>query len=262
MVEVRTGLLAGSFHWRERQAGIEQCDVDALTSIQLARDPRHLRVVAIPGGIGFELPLEVTRIERRQPRCAGAVAFPLEAMAGEAGIRRTRTRSAEGDQSAILSKAVERGRFRSGARREQRRKQSGNGEIAQHATNRTARRGARFHCALLSLAIVGCKPPPEEWQPTAQGDPARGLAAIERVGCGSCHRIPGVAWPQGTVGPALESLAERALIAGKLPNRPDVLAGYIRNAPAWVAGSGMPAMPVTTTEARDIAAYLYEAEAN
>ena len=62
------GLLAVSFHWRERQAGIEQRDVAALTSIQLARDPRHLRVVAIPGGIGFELPLEVTRIERRQAR--------------------------------------------------------------------------------------------------------------------------------------------------------------------------------------------------
>ena len=255
-------MIAGSFHWGERQAGIIQRDIDALTSIQLARDPRHLGVVAIPDGICLKLPLEVTRIEPRQARCAGTVALALKAVAREAGIRRARARPAEGDQSAVLSEAVQRGRFRSGARRKQRRKQSGNGEIAQHAPNRTARRGARFHCALLSLAIVGCKPPPEEWQPTAQGDPARGLAVIERVGCGSCHRIPDVAWPQGTVGPALEGLAERALIAGKLPNRPDVLAGYIRNAPAWVAGSGMPAMPVTTTEARDIAAYLYEAEAN
>ncbi len=92
--------------------------------------------------------------------------------------------------------------------------------------------------------------------PTA--DAARGKAVIERVGCGSCHTIPGIDWPQGKVGPNLDGLTQRALIAGKLPNRPDVLASYIRNAPALVPGSGMPAMPVTPSEARAIAAYLYE----
>ena len=40
--------------------------------------------------------------------------------------------------------------------------------------------------------------------------------------------------------------------------RPEVLAAYIRDAPALVPGSGMPAMPVTEAEARDVAAYLYE----
>lgn len=92
--------------------------------------------------------------------------------------------------------------------------------------------------------------------PTA--DAANGRAVIERVGCGSCHAIPGIAWPRGAAGPALEGLPARALIAGALPNRPDVLAAYIRNAPALVPGSGMPAMPVSADEARDIAAYLYE----
>lgn len=92
--------------------------------------------------------------------------------------------------------------------------------------------------------------------PTA--DPQNGLRAIERVGCGSCHTIPGVRWPQGKVGPSLEGLVDRGMIAGKLPNRPDVLAAYIRNAPALVPGSGMPAMPVSAAEARDMAAYLYE----
>ncbi len=91
-----------------------------------------------------------------------------------------------------------------------------------------------------------------------QASAAHGKAVIERVGCGSCHLIPGVRWPQGKVGPALDGLAQRALIAGKLPNEPDVLAAYIRNAPALVPGSGMPAMPVSEAEARDIAAYLYE----
>ena len=89
-------------------------------------------------------------------------------------------------------------------------------------------------------------------------DAAHGKAVIERVGCGSCHDVPGVRWPQGKVGPDLYGLSERALIAGKLSNRPDVLAAYIRNAPALVPDSAMPAMPVSEAEARDIAAYLYQ----
>lgn len=108
------------------------------------------------------------------------------------------------------------------------------------------------------LLLAACKPPPEQRQFMPVSDAAHGKAVIERVGCGSCHTIPGVSWPQGKVGPNLDGLAERALIAGKLPNRPDVLAAYIRNAPALVPGSGMPAMPVSEAEARDIAAYLYE----
>lgn len=91
-----------------------------------------------------------------------------------------------------------------------------------------------------------------------EADLANGKRVIERVGCGACHVIPGVNWPQGKVGPALTGLGERGLIGGALPNRPDVLAAYIRNAPALVPGSGMPAMPVTERQSRDIAAYLYK----
>jgi len=108
------------------------------------------------------------------------------------------------------------------------------------------------------MALAACKPTPEQRQFTATADAARGKAAIERVGCGSCHTIPGVRWPQGKAGPSLEGLSDRALIAGKLPNSPDTLAAYIRNAPALVPGSGMPPMPVSQAEAGDIAAYLYE----
>ena len=81
---------------------------------------------------------------------------------------------------------------------------------------------------------------------------------MERVGCGSCHVIPGIGWPKGKVGPALDGLGRQGLIAGKLPNEPDVLAAYIRNAPGLVPGSAMPAMPVSEQEAQDIAAYLYQ----
>lgn len=90
-----------------------------------------------------------------------------------------------------------------------------------------------------------------------QADPARGLRVMARVGCGSCHTIPGLDWPQGRVGPPLAGYSERNLIAGHLPNRPDLLAAYVRNAPAVLPGTTMPAMPVTPEESRDVAAYLY-----
>lgn len=79
---------------------------------------------------------------------------------------------------------------------------------------------------------------------------------MERVGCGSCHVIPGV-WPQGRVGPSLQKFAGQSLIGGRLPNRPEVLSGFIRNAPQFLPGTAMPAMPLSEQESRDAAAYLY-----
>ena len=113
---------------------------------------------------------------------------------------------------------------------------------------------------LLPLALVtdGCKPPPEERTVVPLASVERGKAAIRRVGCGSCHTIPGIGWPEGKSAPALEGMDRRGLIAGQLPNRPDVLAAFVRNAPALVPGTSMPAMPLTEREATDVAAYLYE----
>ena len=88
-------------------------------------------------------------------------------------------------------------------------------------------------------------------------DPARGLRAIEREGCGACHTIDGLAWPQGKAASPLRGMTGRGLIAGTLPNRPDVLAAFVRDAPALVPGIAMPATTLTEREARDVAAYLY-----
>lgn len=90
-----------------------------------------------------------------------------------------------------------------------------------------------------------------------EADPARGLQAMSRVGCGSCHDIPGLHWPQGAVGPSLHGFGKANLIAGHLPNRPDVLSAYVRHAPDVLPGTTMPAMPLTEQESRDVAAYLY-----
>lgn len=88
-------------------------------------------------------------------------------------------------------------------------------------------------------------------------DAARGLAVVDRVGCAACHRIPGVAWPTGSVGGSLDGFAERSLIAGRLPNQPDTLVRWLRDAPSLSPETGMPPMPITDAEARDVAAYLY-----
>jgi len=88
-------------------------------------------------------------------------------------------------------------------------------------------------------------------------DPQAGLRVMRAVGCASCHDVPGIGWPQGRVGPALHGFGDQALIAGALPNRPDVLAAYVRDAPSLMPGTTMPAMPVSRKEARDVAAYLY-----
>jgi cytochrome c2 len=114
------------------------------------------------------------------------------------------------------------------------------------------------HALIPLILLVGaCKPPPDERNEMPEASPAQGLAVIKRVGCASCHTIPGLPWPEGQVGPNLHRFAERNLISGQLPNRPDVLTAYVRNAPAILPGTTMPAMPISQGEARDVAAYLY-----
>lgn len=112
----------------------------------------------------------------------------------------------------------------------------------------------------LLILVAACKAPPDERNHMPGANAERGRAVIERVGCGACHRIPGV-WPEGGLGPSLDGLASRTLIAGRLSNRPDILAAFVRDAPALVPGTAMPAMPLDEDDARDVAAYLYAAGA-
>ncbi len=109
---------------------------------------------------------------------------------------------------------------------------------------------------VLVLLLGGCKPPPDEHFVLPGSDLARGKQLIEQAGCAACHIIPGIAWPQGGLGPDLSGFARQGLIAGRVPNRPDVLAAFVREAPKVVPGSTMPAMPLDQGEARDVAAYL------
>ena len=115
-------------------------------------------------------------------------------------------------------------------------------------------------CAFLPLLLAAgaCKPAPDQRHFMPIADAANGMRVIERVGCATCHSIKGIDWPQGKVGPPIRGLSHRALIAGRAPNEPEVLARFVRNAPSVVPGTTMPAMPISEEESRDVAAYLYE----
>ena len=89
------------------------------------------------------------------------------------------------------------------------------------------------------------------------GDPYRGAQAIQRNGCHSCHRIPGIRGTTSYVGPPLSAWSERQYIAGNLQNSPDNLIAWIMNPQAIEPGTAMPNMGIDEQEARDIAAYLY-----
>ena len=110
------------------------------------------------------------------------------------------------------------------------------------------------------VLLAACADKRQQPRDITGADAAAGLAVIERLGCAACHQIPGVDWPQGTVGGSLNGFADRSMIAGQFPNQPDTLANWVRNAPSMSATTGMPAMPMTSAEARDVAAYLYTLE--
>ena len=88
------------------------------------------------------------------------------------------------------------------------------------------------------------------------GDANRGRDDIERIGCGSCHVIPGITDAAGEVGPPLDHIGSRQYIAGMLHNTPENMARWLQNPQAIVPGNAMPDMGLSTQQTQDIAAYL------
>jgi mono/diheme cytochrome c family protein len=124
---------------------------------------------------------------------------------------------------------------------------------------------ARMAIALILLTVAGCDlaPKPLNTKHVDEGDPARGLALVAggSYGCAACHAIPDVRFPKGNVGPPLDGMAGRSLIAGHLPNKPGVLVAFLQDPPALAPQTGMPNVGLSIGQARDIAAYLYTLEA-
>ncbi|HEY1433445.1 MAG TPA: c-type cytochrome, partial [Stellaceae bacterium] len=74
---------------------------------------------------------------------------------------------------------------------------------------------------------------------------------------GSCHTIPGIREARGRVGPPLDNIGERTIVAGLLPNTPDNLMRWLETPQSVVPGNAMPNMGLSDHDARDVAAYLY-----
>ena len=89
------------------------------------------------------------------------------------------------------------------------------------------------------------------------GDPDRGVSAIGRYGCGSCHTIPVIRGANALVGPPLTQIASRSYLAGEIQNTPSNMMDWIQHPRKIEKGTVMPEMGVTENDARDIAAYLY-----
>ena len=89
---------------------------------------------------------------------------------------------------------------------------------------------------------------------------ARGRELLVLYRCGTCHAIPGVPGAHGQVAEPLTAWRHRSYIAGRLPNRPEVLARWIVAPQSLVPGTLMPRLGVTPAEAQAMAAYLYSLE--
>jgi cytochrome c2 len=108
--------------------------------------------------------------------------------------------------------------------------------------------------ALLAFVLAGCG---ETASGSTSGpDPRKGVALINKYGCGQCHTIPGIRLANGMVGPPLTAIGSRVYIAGVMRNSPDNMAAWIEHPQDVVPGNVMPDMGIPHDEARDIAAYL------
>ena len=89
------------------------------------------------------------------------------------------------------------------------------------------------------------------------GDPSRGEAMFIQYGCGSCHALKNVRTATGMVGPPLDGIALRMIIAGHLANNPTNMESWIRDPQHVSPGTAMPDLGVSEGDARDITAFLY-----
>ncbi|HEX8280066.1 MAG TPA: c-type cytochrome, partial [Chthoniobacterales bacterium] len=112
----------------------------------------------------------------------------------------------------------------------------------------------------IGAILAGCGPTKEAAQWASEvtgGDPERGRHAIQHYGCIACHTIDGMK-SEALVGPPLTRVAGRSYLAGNLQNTPANLIRFIESPREIHNDTAMPEMNVTESDARDIAAYLYQ----
>ena len=87
-------------------------------------------------------------------------------------------------------------------------------------------------------------------------DVSAGAALITKLGCGSCHTIPGIVDANGLVGPPLDHIASRQFLAGVLRNTSDNMVQWLRFPQKGVPGNAMPDLAIDEADARQLTAYL------
>ena len=90
------------------------------------------------------------------------------------------------------------------------------------------------------------------------GNVERGRELFSAYGCGGCHSLTGVPQARGLVGPTLDGIGSRAVLAGQLENTPENLMRWISDPQSIAPGTAMPRLGVPPQHARDIAALLYD----
>jgi Cytochrome c len=103
------------------------------------------------------------------------------------------------------------------------------------------------------LLLAGCS---DEQPVPLNGTVELGVAAINTLGCGACHDVPGISWPKTNVGPPLHNYGNQTFIAGVVPNTPENLNAFIQNAIQFVPEGAMPPIAMTEQQAAEIASFL------
>lgn len=234
----------------------------ARRQVEAAGDPFHLRMSPRPRCEVLELTAGVSGVETGDARHQMTVTLALHAVARTARGGSPRAPAAESDELAGPLKRIGDAIGRAAGGGAQQREQGEYCISVHHQSKPTGRRrGSERAAAIAALMavplLVACKQQPIERFTASESAVVRGRALVEATGCTACHAFSDIEWPRGRAGPSLEHFDGRGPIAGTLPNTPSQLAAFVRNAPATKPGSTMPAMPLTASEARDVAAYLY-----
>jgi cytochrome c len=115
-----------------------------------------------------------------------------------------------------------------------------------------------------AMVLISCENNEDARSPRLQhrvilgANPKKAPHAMRKYGCSSCHTIDGVPGAHALVGPELNGIRDRNVIAGRFPNEPDVLVRWIQDPQGMKPITAMPNMGVSDEDARNIAAYLYD----
>jgi cytochrome c len=111
--------------------------------------------------------------------------------------------------------------------------------------------------AAVSFPAASCSNSKRQVEPpTWQAQVAHGKYLVRYYGCQTCHEIPDVAGPQGSIGPSLKHTAAKYYLAGQLSNSPENLRRWIQHPHSINPQTLMPDMNVTDEDASDIALFL------